>query len=627
MRRLRWVQSLSLSFTFTVTFTFHGIGFVVCDRKLQKAEGQRRSPRISALEAEAEAHSLSMSRHLDNSEGPAFRTRGRKNTKLMPLQQPNKGVKHSSREDIQKKSADDRPSKLPSSTFLPEKRILQLVLDTLQRRDTYEIFAEPVDPNEVEDYYSIIKEPMDFGTMRAKLHEGMYTSLEQFEVTAFILFYLYHDVFLIFDNAMHFNSSGTIYFRQARVINELAKKVFDLLKNNIEKFELEFSETRRKVGRRNPGDFRDSIDMNSCEIDTGVPSKTVPCSSRGTSNRKSIRANHGCPDIAKHVDARDVEIPSGTKDSSRCRSFEVDRRCTYRPLSLDEDKSIFSTVYGKLKLLEQVNQQDIGYKDSLMLFVKDLGTTAKNIAKRKLLGCEIRTASTSVPCTPNTSNYTVTASALMSQYPLNRFPDYPNEMRSPMEKIASRREGVEGTLNTERESRCNPLEGNTQGSHGWPLGCDREFPNQSFCFDSHCSRACAEDFKETGKKMLLDKSKFVNQEQLTVSIQENSQTNLLESKMESKCKFQPRPWAMESSNVSCFAQDRSQMHQSSSKCVLGDRLAQCPTKEFSWSSESMKILKSDQCVPLASSFVFNLPYLRTRLDQINSSEQYGFLQP
>lgn len=34
----------------------------------------------------------------------------------------------------------------------------------------------------VEDYYEIIKEPMDFGTMRAKLHEGMYQSFEQFEV-------------------------------------------------------------------------------------------------------------------------------------------------------------------------------------------------------------------------------------------------------------------------------------------------------------------------------------------------------------------------------------------------------------------------------------------------------------
>lgn len=35
----------------------------------------------------------------------------------------------------------------------------------------------------VEGYYEIIEEPMDFGTMRAKLHEGMYKNLEQFEVT------------------------------------------------------------------------------------------------------------------------------------------------------------------------------------------------------------------------------------------------------------------------------------------------------------------------------------------------------------------------------------------------------------------------------------------------------------
>ncbi|PHT26126.1 hypothetical protein CQW23_34258 [Capsicum baccatum] len=72
------------------------------------------------------------------------------------------------------------------------------------RRDTHEIFAEPLDPIEVEDYYEIIKDPMDFGTMRAKLHEGMYQNLQQFE----------HDAFLIPKNAMHFNASGTVYFRQ-----------------------------------------------------------------------------------------------------------------------------------------------------------------------------------------------------------------------------------------------------------------------------------------------------------------------------------------------------------------------------------------------------------------------------
>ncbi|KDO64194.1 hypothetical protein CISIN_1g036733mg, partial [Citrus sinensis] len=78
-----------------------------------------------------------------------------------------------------------QPSSVPSAPQMPEKRVLELILNILQRKDTNEIFAEPVDTKEVEDYYEIIKEPMDFGTMRAKLHEGMYTSLEQFEVCSF----------------------------------------------------------------------------------------------------------------------------------------------------------------------------------------------------------------------------------------------------------------------------------------------------------------------------------------------------------------------------------------------------------------------------------------------------------
>ena len=41
-----------------------------------------------------------------------------------------------------------------------------------------------------EDYYEIIEEPMDFGTMRAKLHEGMYRSLEQFEVCLLLQNYI-----------------------------------------------------------------------------------------------------------------------------------------------------------------------------------------------------------------------------------------------------------------------------------------------------------------------------------------------------------------------------------------------------------------------------------------------------
>jgi len=61
-----------------VTFSLDRIIFI--DRKLQKTEGQRRSPRLSTLVIEA--HDC-----LDNEQGPAFRTRGKKNTKLRPPRQ------------------------------------------------------------------------------------------------------------------------------------------------------------------------------------------------------------------------------------------------------------------------------------------------------------------------------------------------------------------------------------------------------------------------------------------------------------------------------------------------------------------------------------------------------------
>lgn len=258
-----------------------------------------------------------------------------------------------------------------------------------------------------------------------------------------------------------------------------------------------------------------------------------------------------------------------------------------------------------------------------MLFVKGLGSTAQNIAKRKLLGCEIHTASTFAPCRPDTSN-TVTASALISRYPLEQFPGYHNEIKNPRDK-------VEGTSNSERVK-------GSLGSHRWSLGCDKEFSNRGFCFSLSYSRACAEGFtcsdqgsKETGNKfggMLLDRPKLVNQENLSGPIIENPQTtSVLQSRLENNCKFQPL--AIESSDVSCFVQDKSQMQNNfmfRSKCVKGDPEAVCRTNEISYSSEAMKIIKSDQTVPLASGLVFNLPYLKTRFDQVNSSEQYRFLQ-
>ncbi|WOL10756.1 hypothetical protein Cni_G19515 [Canna indica] len=117
-------------------------------------------------------------------------------------------------------SVPGKQSDLGPATPLPDNKLLAFILDRLQKKDTYGVFSEPVDPEELPDYHDIIEHPMDFGTVRKKLSSGAYTNLEQFE----------KDVFLISSNAMRYNAPDTIYYRQARSIQELAKKNFENLR-------------------------------------------------------------------------------------------------------------------------------------------------------------------------------------------------------------------------------------------------------------------------------------------------------------------------------------------------------------------------------------------------------------
>ncbi|KAG6572174.1 Bromodomain and PHD finger-containing protein 3, partial [Cucurbita argyrosperma subsp. sororia] len=133
-------------------------------------------------------------------------------------------------ETLQGSHMDSAPS-----TPLPDKKLLVFILDRLQKKDIYGVFSEPVDPNELPDYHEIIEHPMDFGTVREKLTSGAYSSLEQFE----------KDVLLISSNAMQYNSSDTIYYRQARTIQELAKKSFKNLRQDSDDNEPEPKVVRR----------------------------------------------------------------------------------------------------------------------------------------------------------------------------------------------------------------------------------------------------------------------------------------------------------------------------------------------------------------------------------------------
>ncbi|KAE8704223.1 hypothetical protein F3Y22_tig00110458pilonHSYRG00268 [Hibiscus syriacus] len=64
----------------------------------------------------------------------------------------------------------------PHDTFARQK-VVVFILDRLQKKDTYGVFSEPVNPEELPDYHEIIAHPMDFLTVRKKLDGGAYTNL------------------------------------------------------------------------------------------------------------------------------------------------------------------------------------------------------------------------------------------------------------------------------------------------------------------------------------------------------------------------------------------------------------------------------------------------------------------
>lgn len=61
--------------------------------------------------------------------------------------------------------------------------IHRVVLSAVYRRDVYGFFLEPVETSIITDYLSVIKTPMDLGSIRNKVEQRVYDSLEAFEVS------------------------------------------------------------------------------------------------------------------------------------------------------------------------------------------------------------------------------------------------------------------------------------------------------------------------------------------------------------------------------------------------------------------------------------------------------------
>ena len=86
------------------------------------------------------------------------------------------------------------------------------VLKLLQSHQHAWVFNTPVDPVELglPDYFEVIKKPMDLGSIRKKLENGVYQKLEEFE----------SHVNLTFDNAMLYNPEGSVVYNMAKEMKE-----------------------------------------------------------------------------------------------------------------------------------------------------------------------------------------------------------------------------------------------------------------------------------------------------------------------------------------------------------------------------------------------------------------------
>ncbi|XP_013175897.1 PREDICTED: bromodomain-containing protein 7 isoform X2 [Papilio xuthus] len=88
----------------------------------------------------------------------------------------------------------------------PLSRLLEQLLRNLEKRDPHQFFAWPVNDNFAPGYSSIIRRPMDFSTIKQKIDDNEYKSLNCF----------ISDFKLMCNNAMKYNKPGTVYHKAAR---------------------------------------------------------------------------------------------------------------------------------------------------------------------------------------------------------------------------------------------------------------------------------------------------------------------------------------------------------------------------------------------------------------------------
>jgi len=101
----------------------------------------------------------------------------------------------------------------------PQYAVMRRILADLQAHPQAWAFLQPVNPDDVADYYTVIKHPMDFNTMEHKIETSQYANLESF----------ISDAKLVFQNCRSYNPEGSQYAKNANKLEKYLKDLTDKL--------------------------------------------------------------------------------------------------------------------------------------------------------------------------------------------------------------------------------------------------------------------------------------------------------------------------------------------------------------------------------------------------------------
>lgn len=129
-------------------------------------------------------------------------------------QQPSPGLSSVKSDSMKSPSSNsDAGSREPRTCVLklkqsksPLTKVVDHLLRSLEKKDPHQFFAWPVTDDIAPGYSSIISQPMDFLTIRQKVEENQYVSLQEFS----------DDFKLMCENAIKYNHVDTVYHKAAK---------------------------------------------------------------------------------------------------------------------------------------------------------------------------------------------------------------------------------------------------------------------------------------------------------------------------------------------------------------------------------------------------------------------------